>query len=83
MAKGAGSSRPTFYFYFRSKNAALLSLPDQVNSRANAALKALSGDPEEHVTDTAAHVWLASIYDVRRWPPHVRPAGPTAVGNQR
>jgi TetR/AcrR family transcriptional regulator, ethionamide resistance regulator len=49
LAKGAGISRPTFYFYFQSKNAVLLSLLDQMNSKAHAALKTLraklSGDP--------------------------------------
>jgi TetR/AcrR family transcriptional regulator, ethionamide resistance regulator len=57
LAKGAGISRPTFYFYFPSKNAVLLSLLDQVNTRAHAALTALScnvsGDP--------ATVWRARI----------------------
>lgn len=57
LAKGAGISRPTFYFYFRSKNAVLLSLLDQMNSKAHAALRALdvvsSGDPEA--------IWRASI----------------------
>ena len=33
LAKGAGISRPTFYFYFQSKNAVLLSLLDQMNSK--------------------------------------------------
>src|SRR5271154_4610090 len=49
LAKGAGISRPTFYFYFPSKDAVLLSLLDQMNNKANAALAALggklSGDP--------------------------------------
>ncbi len=57
LAKGAGISRPTFYFYFPSKNAVLLSLLDQMNTKARAALKALdgkrSGDP--------AAVWRARI----------------------
>ena len=57
LAKGAGISRPTFYFYFPSKNAVLLSLLDQVNTRAHAALTALagkaSGDP--------ATAWRARI----------------------
>src|ERR1700749_4069962 len=57
LAKGAGISRPTFYFYFPSKNAVLLSLSDQVNLRAHAALTALSanlaGDP--------ATVWRTRI----------------------
>lgn len=57
LAKGAGISRPTFYFYFRSKNAVLLSLLDQMNGKAQAALGALdvvsSGDPEA--------IWRARI----------------------
>ncbi len=57
LAKGAGISRPTFYFYFRSKNAVLLSLLDQMNGKAKAALGALevvsSGDPEA--------IWRARI----------------------
>jgi TetR/AcrR family transcriptional regulator, ethionamide resistance regulator len=42
-----------------------------------------SAIPEDRVIDTLTHVWLASIYDVRRWPPHVRPADPTAAGHRR
>ena len=38
LAKGAGISRPTFYFYFQSKNAVLLSLLDRMNSKALTAL---------------------------------------------
>lgn len=57
LAKGAGISRPTFYFYFPSKNAVLLSLLDQMNAKAKAALGALevvsSGDPEA--------IWRARI----------------------
>lgn len=49
LAKGAGISRPTFYFYFPSKNAVLLSLLDQLSGKAHAALAAhgggFSGDP--------------------------------------
>ncbi|WP_158895028.1 TetR/AcrR family transcriptional regulator [Amycolatopsis anabasis] len=37
LALGAGISRPTFYFYFRSKNAVLLSLLDRVAEEADAA----------------------------------------------
>ena len=57
LAKGAGISRPTFYFYFQSKTAVLLSLLDQMNSKAYAALHSLrgkqSGDP--------ATLWRARI----------------------
>lgn len=37
LAKGAGISRPTFYFYFRSKDAVLLALLDRVVHEADAA----------------------------------------------
>ena len=37
LARGAGISRPTFYFYFPSKNAVLLTLLDRVVDEANAA----------------------------------------------
>lgn len=38
LAKGAGLSRPTFYFYFPSKDAVLLTLFDQVLRTADATL---------------------------------------------
>jgi AcrR family transcriptional regulator len=37
LARGAGISRPTFYFYFASKDAVLLTLLDQVVAEADAA----------------------------------------------
>jgi AcrR family transcriptional regulator len=37
LARGAGISRPTFYFYFRSKDAVLLTLLDRVVAEADAA----------------------------------------------
>ncbi|MEW2385984.1 TetR/AcrR family transcriptional regulator [Micromonospora sp. NPDC047707] len=37
LARGAGISRPTFYFYFPSKDAVLLTLLDRVIEEANAA----------------------------------------------
>ncbi|MCV7028517.1 TetR/AcrR family transcriptional regulator [Mycobacterium sherrisii] len=50
LARGAGISRPTFYFYFPSKNAVVLSLLDQLHSTAHAAMNTLrtnlTGDPE-------------------------------------
>jgi len=57
VAKGAGISRPTFYFYFQSKNAVLLSLLDQMNNKAHAALKALDGK----LFGDPATVWRARI----------------------
>ncbi|MDP9165410.1 MAG: TetR/AcrR family transcriptional regulator [Actinomycetota bacterium] len=45
LAKGAGLSRPTFYFYFPSKDAVLLALFRRVVVEADAALEALTADP--------------------------------------
>lgn len=46
LAKGAGISRPTFYFYFPSKEAVLLTLMDRVVNEADAALEGLSEAPD-------------------------------------
>lgn len=49
IARGAGISRPTFYFYFPSKDAVLLSLLDRMVQEARAgredALRRISDDP--------------------------------------
>jgi TetR/AcrR family transcriptional regulator, ethionamide resistance regulator len=49
LAKGAGLSRPTFYFYFKSKEAVLLSLLEPMIARADAefdgAVQRLPADP--------------------------------------
>jgi AcrR family transcriptional regulator len=49
LARGAGISRPTFYFYFSSKEAVLLALLDRVADEARAAgdraLEVLPDDP--------------------------------------
>ncbi|BBA90761.1 HTH-type transcriptional regulator EthR [Mycobacterium pseudoshottsii JCM 15466] len=51
LAKGAGISRPTFYFYFPSKEAVLLTLLDRVVNEADAALDNLAQAPDvDHVT---------------------------------
>jgi AcrR family transcriptional regulator len=39
LARGAGISRPTFYFYFSSKDAVLLTLLDRVVAEADAAMR--------------------------------------------
>src|SRR4051794_41663529 len=48
LARGAGISRPAFYFYFRSKDAVLLALLDRVIAEADRAsadaFAARSGD---------------------------------------
>jgi TetR/AcrR family transcriptional regulator, ethionamide resistance regulator len=45
LARGAGISRPTFYFYFPSKDAVLLTLMDRVIAQAYAAREALMANP--------------------------------------
>jgi AcrR family transcriptional regulator len=40
LARGAGISRPTFYFYFASKDAVLLTLLDRVVAEADASTRA-------------------------------------------
>ena len=46
LAKGAGISRPTFYFYFPSKEAVLLTLLDRVVNEADTALETLIKEPD-------------------------------------
>lgn len=43
LARGAGISRPTFYFYFPSKDAVLLTLLDRVVGEADAAMRQVFG----------------------------------------
>jgi AcrR family transcriptional regulator len=58
LAKGAGLSRPTFYFYFPSKEAVLLALMDRVITEADQkADAALGGMPGARVDP--AGVWRA------------------------
>ncbi len=53
LAKGAGISRPTFYFYFASKEAVLLSLLDPLIKRADTgfddALDSMPTEPREAI----------------------------------
>jgi TetR/AcrR family transcriptional regulator, ethionamide resistance regulator len=42
LAKGAGISRPTFYFYFPSKDAVLMTLIERVITEADSALESVS-----------------------------------------
>ena len=53
LAKGAGISRPTFYFYFPSKEAVLLSLIDPLIKRADtgfdSALEDMPTDPRRAI----------------------------------
>jgi AcrR family transcriptional regulator len=45
LARGAGISRPTFYFYFASKDAVLLALLDRVVAEADAVTREAFGRP--------------------------------------
>jgi TetR/AcrR family transcriptional regulator, ethionamide resistance regulator len=55
LARGAGISRPTFYFYFPSKDAVLLTLLDRVVEEANTAagdvLDQLAENPRERLRE--------------------------------
>nr|WP_240746915.1 TetR/AcrR family transcriptional regulator [Cryptosporangium phraense] len=58
LARGAGISRPTFYFYFASKDAVLLALLDRVSVEAHAgATEAL----ELSRSDDPRVLWRAAI----------------------
>lgn len=57
LAKGAGISRPTFYFYFPSKEAVLLTLLDRVVNQADSALQALAARLETRRDD----MWRTGI----------------------
>src|SRR5262249_605083 len=53
IAKGAGISRPTFYFYFASKEAVLLTLFDRMVAEAKASvadvLESVAADPADAI----------------------------------
>ncbi|QLL07372.1 TetR/AcrR family transcriptional regulator [Mycobacterium vicinigordonae] len=57
LAKGAGISRPTFYFYFPSKEAVLLTLLDRVVNEADSALQGLA----ENLAEGGATRWRTAL----------------------
>jgi AcrR family transcriptional regulator len=65
LARGAGISRPTFYFYFPSKEAVLLTLLDRVIEQADTAAAAVLGrlcdNPRATLRDT-----IATFYETFR-----------------
>ncbi|RZU31997.1 TetR family transcriptional regulator [Blastococcus saxobsidens] len=65
LARGAGISRPTFYFYFSSKDAVLLSLLDRVVSEAEAAMRAVFGTPAA-TSREGWHRAIAAYYETFR-----------------
>jgi len=59
LAKGAGLSRPTFYFYFASKDAVLLRLFEQVIMAADATLR----EPADQLpADDPVRGWREGIF---------------------
>lgn len=57
LARGAGISRPTFYFYFPSKDAVFLTLIDRLVERANAG----RGDVLERLPEDPAQRWREGL----------------------
>jgi len=57
LAKGAGISRPTFYFYFPSKDAVLLTLFERVVAEADATFEVRDEDAVD-----PAQAWRDGIY---------------------
>ncbi|BBY56001.1 HTH-type transcriptional regulator EthR [Mycolicibacillus koreensis] len=57
LARGAGISRPTFYFYFKSKDAVLLSLLEPMIARADAEFDGAVG----RVAADPRRVWRSGI----------------------
>lgn len=65
LARGAGISRPTFYFYFASKDAVLLTLLDRVIAEAETATQTLLEHIDEHPT-ARWRAALTSYYEIFR-----------------
>ncbi|MBV9164304.1 MAG: TetR/AcrR family transcriptional regulator [Pseudonocardiales bacterium] len=57
LARGAGISRPTFYFYFASKDAVLLALLDSVVEQAQTA----AADVLDHLAEDPPARWREAI----------------------
>jgi AcrR family transcriptional regulator len=58
LAKGAGISRPTFYFYFASKDSVLLTLFERVLAEADATFE---GRADDYAAEPA-RAWRDGIY---------------------
>lgn len=61
LAKGAGISRPTFYFYFRSKEAVLLTLLEGVITEADTALEAFVANVPTSEPVGLVNIWRTGI----------------------
>lgn len=60
LARGAGISRPTFYFYFPSKEAVILSLLDRVAEEA----RAIRGRALERAGDDVPEIWRQGLVSI-------------------
>jgi AcrR family transcriptional regulator len=61
LAKGAGISRPTFYFYFPSKEAVLLTLLDRVVTEADTALDRLIANLAGNLDTDRDNMWRTGL----------------------
>ncbi|MGH2875532.1 MAG: TetR/AcrR family transcriptional regulator [Solirubrobacteraceae bacterium] len=61
LAKGAGISRPTFYFYFASKEAVLLALLERMVTEADAAWASFVEHSVEDHGEHREEMWRAGI----------------------
>ena len=82
LAKGAGLSRPTFYFYFPSKEAVLLALMDRVIAEADGNADTALGGRDDACVDPAG-VWrsINALFDTFGAHRAVTLAGAAARGN--
>jgi AcrR family transcriptional regulator len=62
LAKGAGISRPTFYFYFSSKDAVVLTLIDRVVQQVERVLEELDENPPADPTD-GWRIGISTFFD--------------------
>ena len=60
LARGAGISRPTFYFYFPSKEAVMLSLLDRVAEEA----RSIRGRSLEEAGDDVPELWRRGLTSI-------------------
>ncbi len=60
LARGAGISRPTFYFYFPSKDAVILTLLDRVAEEA----RAIRGQALEAAGENVPELWRRGVVSI-------------------
>jgi AcrR family transcriptional regulator len=66
LARGAGISRSSFYFYFASKEAVLLSLLDRVTAEAEAAREAALARVEDGTLAELCRAGIAAFHETFR-----------------